>query len=299
VTIFVEPDYVEPLAETLRAVAEQHRLGRIEVTARRKDGRMFDADAALAPVVISKDRPPSVVLSLRDISHRKEVERLKAQFVANAAHDLSHPISNLKVRLYLLKQAPERLPDILPVLEDQMGRMERLVVDLRTLSELDRGAVSLELAPVDVNALAADVVNTNKPLAEEKRQTLVFEPGEDLPPVAADRFQLERVLVNLISNALEYTPEGGQITVTTGQAEGMCTCAVRDTGIGIAPEDLPHIFESFFRSDRVRKTGREGSGLGLAIAHEIVEVHGGRIEVESELDRGSVFTVWLPVHAGE
>jgi PAS domain S-box-containing protein len=299
VTIFVEPDYVESLARTLRAVAEQRRLGRIEVVARRKDGRTFDADAALAPVVISEDRPPSVVLSLRDISHRKEVERLKAQFVANAAHDLSHPIANLKVRLYLLRQAPERLSDVLPVLEDQTGRMDRLVEGLRTLSAVDRGVVSLELAPVDLNALAAEVVNANIPLAEEKRQMLVFEPGEDLPPVAADRFQLERVLVNLVANALDYTPEGGQITVTTGQAEDMCMCAVRDTGMGIAPEDLPHVFERFFRSDRIRKSAREGTGLGLAIAHEIVKAHGGRIAVESELDRGSVFTVWLPVHAGE
>ncbi len=294
-TMLVEPASAEIFIEALHAVLESGPPRRVELTARRKDGATFDADAAIAPVKEQEGESAGVVVSLRDITHLKEIDRFKSRLIDNVAHDLGNPIANLKVRLYLLRKSPpERMQPHLEVLEAQTQRLERLVDDLRTLSRLDQRVNALNLVPVDLNTLAAEIVEAHKPLAATKNQALVFESGADFMPILADRAQFERAIVNLVANALNYTHEGGQIIVTTRQVGDICACVVRDNGMGIAPEDLPHIFERFYRSQRVKEEGLKGSGLGLAIAHEIVQAHNGRIEVSSELGKGSAFTVWMP-----
>ncbi|MBN1287587.1 MAG: PAS domain S-box protein [Anaerolineae bacterium] len=291
---FVEPYFfAEVLSNALDTVAIKQQMQRVEIVARRKDGSTFDADVALAPVDIDGE-PPAVVVSLRDITHLKEIDRFKTRFVDNAAHDLGNPIANLKLRLYLLKKTPERLPQYIEVLEHQVQRLEALVKDLRMLARMDRGATPLELAPVDLNALAYEVVSAHLSMAATKSQSLRLVAADDLPPVQADRFQLERVLVNLVANALHYTPEGGHVTVKTRCEGDVCCCTVTDDGMGIAPEDLPYIFERFYRSEAVKSAGLEGTGLGLAIAQDIIKAHSGWIKVESEPNKGSTFSFAVP-----
>ncbi len=290
----VEPKHKEAFARALISAIYDRERKRIEVAVMRDDGTAFDADVEFAPVTSCNGELGGVVLSLRDVTRIKEMDRFKTQFVDNAAHDLGNPIANLKLRLYMLKRSPERLHEHLAVLEGQVQRLERLVEDLRTLSRLGQGTVSLDLKPTDLNALVSAVVNEHVPLAVSKGQSLSFEPGNDIPPVLADGFQLERVIANLVSNALNYTPKGGTITVSTHCEGQMCACTVKDTGIGIPQEALPRIFERFYRGCRSQELGIDGTGLGLAIAQEIAEAHGGKIEVQSEVGRGSVFTLWVP-----
>lgn len=294
ITFFVEEGpHVETVAGALDQVLENHEIQRAQIVALRKDGSTFDADVAFAPVEVENE-PTTVVASLRDITQLKEIERFKTRFVSNAAHDLGNPIANLKLRVYLLKRSPDQLGQHLDVLEHQVCRLESLVEDLRTLAKMDRGSVSLDLKPVDLNELAGRIVSSHRSMAASKSQNLRFIPDDELPEVEADRFQLERVMVNLIANALNYTPKGGYVTVRTTQKNGTCRYIVEDNGLGINPDELPYIFERFYRSSTVKEAGLEGTGLGLAIAQEIVDAHGGRIEVESALDEGSIFTVILP-----
>jgi two-component system phosphate regulon sensor histidine kinase PhoR len=235
-----------------------------------------------------------LLLNMRDITHLKELDRFKSRFVANAAHDLSNPLAALKTRLYLLKHSPDQLEHHLAVLEQQTRRMEYLVQDLRTLSEMDRGLIKLTLDTFDFAALVDTVAETHQPLAHEQGVTLMVEmPGTPLP-IEADRQQCERIVVNLITNAINYTPSGGRVTLCAELDDAQLVFTVQDTGMGIAPEALPHIFERFYRSDRARSFNSTGTGLGLAIVKEMVQAHKGAITVESVVDQGSTFTTTLP-----
>ncbi len=288
------PTHVEAMTTSLFDVLQLNTATRVEVTVRRQDGSRFDADVALTPVTNHSGDMVGLVMSLRDITHLKEIDRFKTRFVANAAHDLANPITNLKMHLYAVRHAPDRLPQHLEALENQTRRLESLVQDLRMLSHLDQHTAQFDLEPLDLNELVAAVVTAHLPLAEAKSQALSFQRWEEPLFILADRDKFERVLINLLTNALNYTPEGGTITINSGSTAYEVVLRTTDTGIGIAPEHLPHIFERFFRSDDAKTSGIDGTGLGLAIVKEIVEAHQGTITVKSVPQQGSTFTVWLP-----
>jgi two-component system phosphate regulon sensor histidine kinase PhoR len=143
--------------------------------------------------------------------------------------------------------------------------------------------------------LVEDVVVGHQALAAANGQTLVFDAVADLPSVMGDRHHLERVLVNLVGNALQYTPEGGTVHLSLDTVPGRVRIRVTDTGVGIAPDEMMHIFERFYRAESSKRAGIEGTGLGLAIVKEMVEAHRGRIDVSSQLGQGSTFVVELPI----
>ncbi len=269
---------------------------RVELQLISENGRNKDIDLAFIPVRLTDNQERSgILVSAHDITQIKQIERFKTKFIDDAVHDLATPIAGLTTRLYLLKRSPEKLDEHLRKLENQVGHLRNLLDDLRSLSQLDRGQLNLTLAWTDANQIIARVFDTYEPVAISKGQTLNLITDSHLPQIQVDTRQMERVFVNLVANAINYTSNDKPITVRTALDGDEVVFSVTDQGIGISPEDLPHIFERFYRSDDARSTQSSGTGLGLAIVKEIVEQHGGNVSAISELGKGSTFTVRLPI----
>ncbi|MEW5986529.1 MAG: HAMP domain-containing sensor histidine kinase [Chloroflexota bacterium] len=218
---------------------------------------------------------------------------LRQQMTADIAHDLRTPLSVVQGYTEALDEGKlPGSPEIYQAMHQQVRHVTRLVDDLRTLSLADAGQLSLRRQLVDPQALLEHCALVYTPQAEQQGITLRVEAGPELPPVNVDADRMTQVLGNLVSNALRYTPAGGEIRLLASAHNGTTTLQVQDTGVGIATEDLPHIFDRFYRGDKARAVNGE-SGLGLAIARSIVEAHGGRIAVQSTLGAGTTFTVTL------
>ncbi len=233
--------------------------------------------------------------------HLRELDHLKDEFIANVSHELRTPIASLRIYHTLLKLRPERSAAYIATLERETNRLHHIVEDLLYMSGIERRPTAPPWPLVDLNTLVGLYVMDRTVLAEGRGLALRLETEAGLPKVRADREQIERTLSILLTNALNYTPHGGQIVVRTHtrQAEGSLWVgfSVSDTGPGIPPEELALVWERFFRGRVGHMSGIPGTGLGLAIAREIVGQHGGQIEVSSEgkPGRGAVFAVWLPV----
>jgi PAS domain S-box-containing protein len=226
-----------------------------------------------------------------------ELDQLKTKFVSDVSHELRTPITNLQLYLDLLKQGkPEKREKYIAVLKQQTNRLTRLVEDILDLSRLELSGSRAVFAPVDLNQLVRQIVTTYQPSAENANLRLTFEPGPDLPPVIGEINQLAQVVTNLVGNALNYTLHGS-IRVWTHWEDDWICLDVADTGIGIDPEDMPHLFERFYRGKYVSQRNIPGTGLGLAIIKEIVDLHGGRIEAASQPGEGATFSVRLPFAA--
>jgi len=224
------------------------------------------------------------------------LEDLRRNMVTDVAHELRTPLSNIRGYLEAMQDGivePKR--EVIDSLYEEAMLLNLLVDDLQELALAEAGQIRLERGPV----APADLVNraTDAARAQAVAQgiSLRADLPDDLPLVEADPQRIEQVLGNLLSNALTHTPSGGEVVVTARARGGKVAVSVSDTGEGIAPEHLPYIFERFYRADRSRSRATGGTGLGLAIARQLVEAHGGRIEVESEVGRGTRFTFTLPV----
>ncbi len=226
-----------------------------------------------------------------------ELDQLKTKFVSDVSHELRTPITNLQLYLDLLKQGkPEKREQYIAVLGQQTNRLTRLVEDILDLSRLELGGRRAAFAPVDLNQLVGQIVTTYQPSAENANLNLTFEPGPDLPPVIGEMNQLAQVVTNLVGNALNYTLHGSILVRTHLEDDWVCL-GVSDTGIGIDPEDMPHLFERFYRGKYVSQRNIPGTGLGLAIIKEIVDLHGGHIKIDSRPGEGTTFSVRLPFTA--
>ncbi|MBN1312626.1 MAG: PAS domain S-box protein [Anaerolineae bacterium] len=228
------------------------------------------------------------------------LSRTKDEFVSNVSHELRTPISSIKTYLHLFKERPEKQEKYTETLKRELNRLEYLIEGLLTLSRFDQNRVNVNVTTIDLNALVDEYVADRAPLAEDKGLAMSTELSEEIPDVTGDRQMIGEVLSILLTNALSYTPEGGQITIRTHTREDedglWAGFSVRDDGLGILPEEQSHLFERFYRGRAARETRTSGTGLGLAIAHEIVELHRGRIELQSNgvLGHGAEFSVWLP-----
>ncbi len=223
--------------------------------------------------------------------------RAQARLVADVSHELRSPLTAINLNLCLTKRAvPEKRAFHLDLVQQGTKQMEHLVESILTLSQLEADETRAKFAPEDLNTLVDQVVGAQQVRAEAAGLELIFEPGTNLPPVRADCNQLIQVVINLVSNAINYTP-AGQVQVSTclDTYRGQACLQVQDTGIGIEAEDVPRLFERFYRGSRATETDIPGTGLGLAIVKEIIEQHGGKIEVESQVNEGSTFIVWLPL----
>ena len=269
-----------------------------EVVNRRKDGTLYNAALTASPVADIDGQTVGYVGVQRDITRQKELEQLKDQFVSTVSHELRTPLSNVMLYINLLTRGrPERRDIYLRTLQREAERLRRMIEDLLDLSRLDRNVTPIELAPTDVHQLLDALVNDRAELAAQRGLVLRYEPASDLPVIASDSSKLTQVVSNLLTNALHYTPSGGEVIVSSAQPHTADRCwvtiTVRDTGPGIAPKELAHLFERFFRGEAGRHTDAPGTGLGLAISQEIMHRLGGRISVDSELGHGAAFTIWL------
>lgn len=275
--------------ETLK----RERVWRGEQKMRRKDGSLMDVGLTVSAISPQGSPDLRLVILVRDISREKALQVQQSNLVAYASHELRTPITNLKTRLYLLRRRPEMLDEHVQILEEVTERMRRLVEDLLDLTRMERGITRLDKRVTDMVELAAGIYRLQYPEAE--RKGLHF--TSDLPsaPIYADvdPERITQVITNLVTNALNYTPNGGTVAliVRPAAAGRAVLVQVRDSGVGIAAENLPHIFQPFYRV----VSSVEGAGLGLSIAREIVELHGGEIQVQSQKGAGSTFTVQLPV----
>ncbi len=297
------PEHADALASALRAVIEGRETRRQEVVACRSDDTTFDADLAIAPIV-EADRLDGLVCTIRDISMRKEVERLKDSFVSNVSHELRTPIASLKLNHDLVNRDPANQDVYLSRMKREIERLNRTVEDLLNLSRLQQGRVQADFEAVNLYELARQYLDDRIPLAasNDLELSLVHE-GQELPLVEADPGLIGQVISILLTNAITYTPSGGRITLRTHQRADVFRWAglsISDTGPGIPADEMPHLFERFFRGKVGRESGVPGTGLGLAIVQEILALHHGQVEVSSEgiPGKGATFTIWLPETPG-
>ncbi len=223
------------------------------------------------------------------------------QFTADASHELKTPLTILKgeAELALRKERkPEEYRQYLESSLEEINRLSRLVQDLLILSKADMGRLTLHREPVDLVALADSCCDQCKFLGEEKEIQIVFRKSPNVW-VVGDRYRLKQMFYNLIENAIKYSNVGKRVEIEVKRNGSYARVSVRDEGVGIAEGDLPFIFDRFYRVDKSRSREAGGTGLGLSICKWIAEAHGGRITVESVVDQGSCFTVWLPLHQGK
>jgi signal transduction histidine kinase len=258
--------------------------------------RMETGDYSQRVSTDSRDEVGHLAVAFNRMSSELEsLERLRRDLVANVSHELKTPISALRAHLENLLDGVERPdPETLQVMLAQSERLGRLVDQLLDLSRLESGDVPLERGSVELAPLVSEVLSEIEVARPERGVRLADAVPKDIPPVFADRERVHQVLFNLLDNAVRFTPEGGRVTVSASRHNGSVDVAVADTGPGIAPEDLPRVFERFYRVDESRSRDDGGTGIGLAIARSVVEAHGGRIWAESEPGCGSTFTFELP-----
>lgn len=219
----------------------------------------------------------------------------RRQLLADIAHELRNPLSTIQGNLEgMLDGVLPLEPEQIATVHDQTLLLSRLIEDLRLLSLAQAGQLPLEKDYVDVTGLVEDVVDDFRPLAESRQVSLETDLANPLPRISVDRGRMSQVLANLVSNALRYVQDSGRIRVGAVSVNGFVELSVSDNGAGISDEDLPHLFERFYRVDAARSRSAGGSGLGLAIAKELVEAHGGTIRVESTLGEGSRFSFSIP-----
>lgn len=242
-----------------------------------------------------------IVSVLQDITEQQKLELSRREFVANVSHELRTPLTTVKSYAETLKDFldddidKEQFSAFLSVIEGETDRMARLVKDLLILSKLDYGKEQMHMERFNLSNLLADVIKKIKINSDNKKQSLIFEPTNPITNFFGDKDRIEQVLVNIISNAIKYTPEGGEIFVTSMCVYDTAYIKVKDTGLGIPKKDLSHIFERFYRVDKARSRAQGGTGLGLAIAKEIVEAHDGTIEISSVFTKGTEVIIKLPI----
>ncbi|PYO71400.1 MAG: two-component sensor histidine kinase, partial [Gemmatimonadetes bacterium] len=252
------------------------------------------------PLPLAQDELARLAATLNQMMTR--LERSFAalrRFTADASHELKTPLTVVRAGVERAITRPDTAPETLAALEEtlqEVNRMTELLDSLLTLARADEGRAELHREPVDLRQILEEAGETGELLAEHAGVGIDIRLPSEPVVVSVDRSRVRQLALNLIENAVKYTPRGGQVSVELGSSNGRAVFTVADTGIGIAPGDLPHVFDRFWRADsaRTRTSERAGTGLGLAICKWIAEAHGGTIEVQSRPGRGTTFTVGLP-----
>jgi two-component system phosphate regulon sensor histidine kinase PhoR len=241
------------------------------------------------------------VLVMQDVTDMQRLERMRQDFFSNVSHELKTPLSAIQATVETLLDGalhdPKHNVNFLGRIHENVDRLNRLVNDLLELSRIETGQQPLELTPTPLVPALEACIQRLEHRAQARQQQLTMASDSADVSAQADDLALDQILDNLVDNAIKYTPPGGSITLKTSQEEGMARFDIIDTGFGIAEKDIPRIFERFFRADRARDRQDPGTGLGLSIVKHLVQAHGGKIDVQSNLGQGSKFSVLLPAAA--
>jgi len=259
--------------------------------------RIRDGDLSQQVEVETNDELGELAFAFNDMAHQLDAkEQGRRQLLADVVHELRTPLSIIQGNLEawrdgVVKPTPEAVGSV----HDEAVALSRLITDLRDLSLAEAGQLNLSLVETDISQLVVSVVTAAQERARSLGISLAVRARENDMLAMIDPGRIRQVVANLLGNALRHTPHGGRVDVTINSSSpGAVKIAVVDTGPGIAPEDLPHIFEHFYKADRSRERSKSGSGIGLAIVKQLVEAHGGQVTVESVEGHGSTFTVTLP-----
>jgi signal transduction histidine kinase len=227
----------------------------------------------------------------RNLERLERLFHARQRFLADVSHELRTPLTTIRGNVDLMRRIGEADPEILDVVQEELERMTRLVGDLMLLARADTGGLPIQRQSVELDTLFLDVYRQVRSIDHDVQITV---EEVDQVGVLGDSDRLKQLILNLVDNAIKYTPPGGKVMMSLSKVDGRSQLVVKDTGIGIPAEDLPHIYDRFYRVDKSRTRAQGGSGLGLSIAKWIVEAHKGDIEVESEVGIGTTFRVYLP-----
>jgi len=250
-------------------------------------------------VPIKEGKQTGVLLLFQDLTELRSLQTMRRELVGNISHELRTPLAGIKAMVETLKDGAINdkvvATDFLARINNEVDRLTQMVSELTQLSRIETGKADLKRTPVDINLLIEEVVAQLNPLAEKQQVTIAVELASPFPLVIADSDRIRQTVINLIHNAIKFNHAGGKVAVSIRADRQSVTVSVSDTGIGIAKDDLPHVFERFYKADKARTSG--GSGLGLAIAKHTVQAHNGNIWAESEEGKGSTFSFSIPLKA--
>ncbi len=239
------------------------------------------------------------VFVFHDITELKRLEEIRKDFVANVSHELRTPISSIKGYAETLLDGKvdneDTVKEFLSIIYQDSNRLANLIDDLLDLSKIESGKMKMEFEPLEVLPIVSRCVNVLEKTAKDKTLSLKLDIPADLSKILGDHKRLSQVFLNLLDNAIKYTPEGGSITVSATSKEKIVQVDISDTGIGISEKDLPRIFERFYRVDKARSRELGGTGLGLSIVKHIIQAHNGQVWVQSTLGQGSTFSFTIPI----
>lgn len=294
-----------PLIEIVRQASIQEMLQRCIKTGKEDleeinlyfpEEKIFEARAV---PIFENNMISAVLLVLHDITRIQKLEQVRKEFVANVSHELRTPLTNIQGFAETLASdsvldSKQRI-EFAETIQEEAKRLSALVENILNLSSLESGSLPVVYQPVLLYQVIQEVQKLLSPLAEKQRVQFQSELPASLPEVLGDKNQLKQLFINLIENAIRFNKEGGSVFLKSKVQQDGLTIVVEDTGMGIPKEDLPRIFERFYRVDKARSREHGGSGLGLSIVKHIVEAHQGTIQVESQLGKGSSFAVTLPL----
>ncbi len=289
---FEHEEVIQLVEEIFMTETKKCKLLRLPIKIER---RYFEVDGV--PIMGPDDEWKGIVLVFHDMTETKKLEQMRKDFVANVSHELKTPITSIKGFTETLldgaMEDKEALSEFLSIILKESKRLQSLVQDLLDLSKIEQQNFTLSIETFDAAKMLADIETLLKHKATERGISLQLNVPEDPLYVAGDPYRLKQVFLNLVNNALTYTPEKGSVAINVKPGETEIQIEVSDTGIGIQKEEIPRIFERFYRVDKDRSRNSGGTGLGLAIVKHLIEAHEGKIDVTSEPGRGTVFTVTL------
>ena len=249
-------------------------------------------------VPITTGRSYSTLVLFQDLTELRNLQTMRRELIGNISHDLRTPIAGIKAMVETLQDTAiddkQVAWDFLTRINGEVDRLTQMVTELTELSHIETGKAELRRVPTNLNYLIEEVVGQMRPQAESKPVTITTDFNSNLPVIKVDKDRIRQTLTNLVHNAIKFNNPGGKVTITTTFDNESAIVSMSDTGIGISKEDLPHIFERFYKADKARSQG--GSGLGLAIAKHTIQAHGGNISVKSEEGKGTTITFDLPLN---
>ncbi|MFN7021799.1 MAG: sensor histidine kinase [Phycisphaerales bacterium] len=304
----------QPVHEAVRGIMEGSVKNRTVVEIRRNTGPgtaghggavAGSIGASVLRITVRplrKEDSATALIVIEDVTQQRVADEARNSFVAQATHELRTPLTNIRLYLEMLvdgggAEDPQKRSDGLNTISQEVRRLERIVGDMLSVAEIDAGSMKVNKDDVRVATIFDELASDFREQAAHKEITLKFDLPPKLPVIRGDRDKIVMALHNLVGNAVKYTPAGGEVTVRVGEEKGQLTVEVIDNGIGVRDEERELIFEKFYRAKDRRISNVTGTGLGLAIAREVVRLHGGDISVRSQLDKGSTFTMTLPMAA--